>query len=535
MKTTETKKLLVVAGLAIAPIAVLLLALATGWVARPGAARAQDSHDHDDDDHDKKGHDEDGHDHGAGEDDHGKEGHDDGKEGHEGHGGHDDHEGEDRHVRLSAEERREFGIELASAGPGELHVSVSLPGEVVLNANRVAHIVPRASGIATAVQKNIGDLVEANEPLATVESAELGGAIVEYLAKLQQLELTRTDLDRAKAVHDNTRKLLDALAAKPDATADPVSDVLEGEMGANRSMLLSARAELVFALQTRDRERQLFEKKIGSEAELLSAESALTKAQAHYAAERDSIAFAIKRVLLQADRAVKLAELDVRAARHRLLVLGLPDDEVTALTVQEEPEEGHTRYSVRSAFAGTVIDKHVSLGERVDDETEAFTIADLRTVWVHLTVYQKDLATVRSGQKVRVRAEQGGQSAQAKIDYVSPIVAESTRTATARVVLENAKGDWRPGMFVTGNVELSHVEAPVVVRRSAVQTIDGKAVVFVEEDGQFEPRPIEIGRADAESLEVVSGLSAGDRYVVKNAFTLKAELGKGSFGDGHAH
>ncbi len=508
MRVTESKTFLAVATIALASIAALLLVLTPGgWLAGPEVARAQDGHDHDDhDDHD----------------DHG------------GHEGHDD-EDQDRHVRLSDAERREFGLEVAVAGPGELHVSVTLPGEVVLDADRVAHIVPRASGIATAVQKNIGDVVEADEPLATVESAELGVAIVEYLAKLQHLELARTDLDRARAVHDNTRALLDALATKPEATTDLASDVPEGEMGANRSLLLSARAELVFAMQTRDREQTLFEKKIGSEVELLTAESALAKAQAHYAAERDSIAFAIKRSLLQADRSVKLAELAVRAARHRLHVLGLPDGEVTALTAEEEPEESHTRYSIRSAFAGTVIAKHVSLGERVDDETEAFTIADLRAVWVHLTVYQKDLATVRSGQEVDVRAEQGGEVARAKIDYVSPIVAESTRTATARVVLDNARGTWRPGMFVTGTVELSHVDAAVIVPRSAVQTLDGKTVVFVEEDGQFEPRPIEVGRADVESLEVVSGLAAGERYVAKNAFTLKAELGKGSFGHGHAH
>ncbi len=97
-------------------------------------------------------------------------------------------------------------------------------------------------------------------------------------------------------------------------------------------------------------------------------------------------------------------------------------------------------------------------------------------------------------------------------------------------------GEWRPGLFVTARVLVERVNAGVVVPKTAIQTMNGEQVVFVETSDGFEVRHVRLGRSDAESVEILTGIDPGDRYVAKGGFVLKAELGKASFEHaGHAH
>lgn len=183
-------------------------------------------------------------------------------------------------------------------------------------------------------------------------------------------------------------------------------------------------------------------------------------------------------------------------------------------------------YDLKAAFDGTIIDKRITPGEAVGRDVLAFTVADLSTVWVDMSVYQKDLAYVRPGQPVLVTAAKVPAEASATISYVTPVIDPSTRTATARVVLPNSDGKWRPGLFVTAHV-LQPESAALVVSKDGIHTFEGKTVVFVATDHVFEPRPVSLGRTGRTKVEVLSGLSKGERYAGANSFLVKAELGKG--------
>jgi len=200
-----------------------------------------------------------------------------------------------------------------------------------------------------------------------------------------------------------------------------------------------------------------------------------------------------------------------------------------------ESNEGLTSYEVTSFTTGTVIEKHMTLGEVHPEDVEAFVIADLDTVWVNLSIYQLHLQRVKVGQKVVVSAGQGVPDAKGMISYISPSVDEHTRTATARVVLPNRGGWWRPGLFVEGRVTVEESEAAILVPKSALQTLDSQTVVFVQESEGFRVHPVEIGRVDETWAEILSGLVSGQKYVSKGGFVLKAELLKGAFGDEHCH
>lgn len=201
-----------------------------------------------------------------------------------------------------------------------------------------------------------------------------------------------------------------------------------------------------------------------------------------------------------------------------------------------ESDESLAPFEVTTLIAGTVIEKHVTLGEAVARDREVFVIADLATVWVDLTVYQRDLDQVRVGLPVRIFVGHGASYSSGKIGYVTPVVDEATRTATARVVLPNEDGRWRPGMFVRGKVLAGRDAVGVAVPPTAFQSYEGRTVVFVEEGGGFAPRPVRVGLAGEGAVEILDGLAPGERYVSRGGFTMKAELGRESLGHtGHAH
>ena len=281
----------------------------------------------------------------------------------------EEHEKEEREkaVRLPPEVLTEFGIEVATAGPGPIERTIALPGEVRPNQDRLAHVAPRFAGIAREVRARIGDAVKAGQVMAIVES--------------------------------------EALAP----------------------------------------------------------------------------------------------------------------------------------YPLKTQIDGVVIAKHITVGEPVSSDRDAFTVADLRDVWVDVSVYQNHLRDVQLGQPALISAGHGLEEARGTISYVSPVVDEETRTAIARVVLPNPGSVWRPGLFVTARIAVERVEVPVAVPLTALELVEGKTVVFVEGEHGFAARPVTLGRRDQTSVEVPAGLAPGERYVAKGGFTLKAELARGEMRGGHAH
>jgi cobalt-zinc-cadmium efflux system membrane fusion protein len=200
-----------------------------------------------------------------------------------------------------------------------------------------------------------------------------------------------------------------------------------------------------------------------------------------------------------------------------------------------ESNEGLVPYEVKSLLDGTIIEKHITIGEVRSEERPAFVIADLSNVWVNLSIYQMHLPYVRVGQQVTVSSGQEFADATGLISYLSPIVDEHTRTATARVVLANHSGDWRPGLFVEGRIKANEVAVDALVPKSALQMFEGQTVVFVETEDGFVPQPIKIGRTNKDSVEILKGLEVGQIYVSQGGFTLKAELEKSNLGEGHGH
>ena len=227
-------------------------------------------------------------------------------------------------------------------------------------------------------------------------------------------------------------------------------------------------------------------------------------------------------------------QLRVDLARQKLSALGLNAVEVAAAQKRDEATPNRSslrRYELRSPFTGRIVERKVDVGTTVGsqgDPADLYTVADLGTVWIELSVPTSELAKVTEGAAVTVTPSQEGgeRHERGKVIFVSPLLNADTRAARVVVSLPNKDMAWRPGTYVTAEVEIANDQVPVRVEKTSLQTIEGKRVVFVRTEEGFEKREVELGRSDDEAYEVTAGLKAGEDIAVANTFLLKAELGK---------
>lgn len=257
-----------------------------------------------------------------------------------------------------------------------------------------------------------------------------------------------------------------------------------------RSEQMAAQRRLELARLTFERERQLWQERISAEQDYLQARQALQE-----------------------------AEIAMANARQKVAAVG--------------PAGNGNRYELRAPFDAVVVEKHLTVGEVVDETSNAFTLSDLSRVWATFAVAPRDLAKVTTGRSVIVSAPDLGAQVEGQINYVGSLLGEQNRAATARATLANPDGAWRPGLFVSIAVSTERVNAAVVVPQSALQSWEEQTVVFARTEEGFEARPVQTGRRDAGQVEITAGLDAGTQVAAAGSFVLKSELGKGSAEHSH--
>jgi len=274
----------------------------------------------------------------------------------------------------------------------------------------------------------------------------------------------------------------------------------------------------------------------GLKADFLTAKSAEGLAASQYA--REERLFADK-ITSQAELdAAKAALISARAEReameNKLHAVGISDSVLERLG---EAQDGSLASAPLVApLGGTVISRSVSIGSSVEAGGDAlFVIVDDSQLWADIAVYKDDASAIETGQPVILRSRDGAEAARGKIALILPVISETTRTSTARVIVDNPESRLRPGQFVTAEISVGESGRTLHVPSDAIVVVEDKPSVFVPVEGGFAPRPVKPGRASAGLTEILDGLEQGERFVSAGAFTLKAQLEKDAFGDGHAH
>ena len=350
-------------------------------------------------------------------------------------------------------------------------------------------------------QKSGGKQEHADEPPGLIEMTPQqaqGAGIAVAQAAPARIDTAVTLPGEVRFNEDRTAHIVPRVAGVVESVSaslgqevkkgQPLAVIASPDLAEMRSTALAADKRLGLARTTYEREKKLWEDRISAQQDYLQAEQAYREAQ-----------------------------IEAQSARSKLTALGA---EINAGAVN--------RYVLRSPFNGVVVEKHLSQGEAVKEDANAFLVSDLSTVWVEIVVTAKDLESVRVGQPVTIKSAAGSASVTGKVSYVGSLLGEQTRTASARVVIDNPGLAWRPGLFVNVALVRGTKEAAVAVAADAVQTIEGKTVVFTKVPKGFQAQPVTLGASDGKNVEIVAGLSAGAQYVATGSFVVKAEQGKSS-------
>jgi len=274
----------------------------------------------------------------------------------------------------------------------------------------------------------------------------------------------------------------------------------------------AAKRDLLSAIVTERVKRQAFEREKELYAKEISAARHFQEAEGDY----------------------QMAQLATSNARQRLINYGFTSEEVTDI---EKNETSSSIVHVHAPFDGTLVERQAVMGEAVEPGTPLFTLADLSTMWLKLSIPESKLASIKLGLPIEATfVSLPGVVATGKLRWINTAVSEPSRMVEARAEVSNADGRLRSNLFGEARITLSTEKQALTVPSQAVQRFENKPFVFVKvEEDLYELRRVEIGLTQHDRVQVVRGLKLQESVVVTGGFTMFSEFLKSRMGAGCVH
>ena len=292
------------------------------------------------------------------------------------------------------------------------------------------------------------------------------------------------------------QKLADLESADIDqAEADYLKALADHE-----NAVRSSAAEVKLAQANYDRAKLLYEQKITAGKNLQAAEHDLEVAKA------------------SAENSINGTKAALTAARRHLLILGINDATIDSLTKRTDLA---AVFSLNSPIDGIVVERNATVGASVGTDANMFKIIDLSQVWIDANVFEKDLQRVRPGQDVKLTVPAFPETTfSGKVILINSVVDPDTRTVKVRTEVANPDGRLKPDMFANVQIVTDVNRAAISIPQSAVLNDEGKTIVFVAEGNGYKKRQVQAGIQNNNRVEIVDGLNAGDKVVVKGNYLL---------------
>ena len=292
------------------------------------------------------------------------------------------------------------------------------------------------------------------------------------------------------------QKLADLESADIDqAEADYLKALADYE-----NAVRSSAAEVKLAQESYDRNKLLYEQKITAGKNLQSAEHDLEVAKA------------------AGENSVNGTKAALTAARRHLLILGLNDATIDALAKKTDLA---ATFSLNAPIDGIVVERNATVGASVGTDANLFKIIDLSRVWIDADVFEKDLPRVRPGQEVKLTVTAfPATTFSGKVIFVDSVVNPESRTVKVRTEVANPDGRLKPDMFANVQIVTELNRAAISIPQSAVLNDEGKSIVFVAEGNGYKKRQVQSGIQNNDRVEIIDGLTAGDKVVVKGNYLL---------------
>ena len=336
----------------------------------------------------------------------------------------------------------------------KMTTAVNITGEVRMNENSAVHLSPRIPGVVRAVNVDIGAEVKKGDVLFTLDSVELGQALSDWEKNLAMAELSGKNFQR---------------------------------------------------------EKSLYEKKVGAESDMIEAQMKHEEYQ-----------------------------IALKASEQKLHVLGLSEDDVARINPNSHDSLSGS-LAVRAPMNGTIIEKHAVVGELVEPGKDTMILADLDSVWVWGGVYERDLGLVlkrklADGITVELSVPAFPETQfRGQMNYIGATMDEATRTVKVRTVIDNKDRLLRPGMFCQGRILITTDEEVLAIPKAALLSDEGVDFVFTHmQDDYYLRTNVKRGREFAEGIEILKGLTPGQTIVTDGAFVLKSDALRSKMGAGCA-
>ncbi len=268
---------------------------------------------------------------------------------------------------------------------------------------------------------------------------------------------------------------------------------------------------------------------IDQQANLRMAQVNLDLARKDYQREQQlwSQGISAKQDYQRAENAYRQAQITVQSSQARLNALGASGN-------------NNGRFLIKAPISGVISKKDIVVGENVQLADQLFVIENLKDLWLEFNLPNTSNIHLQAGQILNFKTNGSDQNYQAKVQTLNPHADLQTGRLQVRAKVTTQADVLRPNVLVNVFVTDAQAKTALRVQKKALQQVEGKPVVFViesEEKGlvHLKAQPIEVGVSsqDGQWLEVISGLTEGQKYIADGSFLLKSELEKDEAGHGH--
>lgn len=464
-------------------------------------------------------------------------------------------------VAVGTEKSKLIGLKVETVGLSNTAGGLQTSGRISANPNGMVTVNARAAGRIISLGALPGTHVQRGQSLAVIESPDLAEGQAAYrraqaevnqslasikiaqsgvsasqtrltvaernLSRQRQLAATgafsspalegaRSQVSLAEATEKTAKTSVQTLEATVRRLEQGVAsgvvarrelDAAHADLSAAQTRLTDAERQRSLAREALTREESIARQGLRNAKEIESAQAEVDLARAALASSRNT--------LLQSRADLNRSQSAVRVARDQIALLG-------------GSPGGGNRVSITAPISGEVEHRDVSVGQTVTVGQELYELLNAEVVWVLSDVYEKDVTTVRVGQKVEVAADAlPGAVYPGEVAFIHNEVDEKTRTIKVRIVVDNPGERLKQNMFV--RVRLGTASgAQVTVPTAAIQTSEGASVVFIEEThGTYRKAIVQTGGTLGDRTIIKSGVDPGKKVVTEGAYQLVGMTGGG--------
>ena len=228
--------------------------------------------------------------------------------------------------------------------------------------------------------------------------------------------------------------------------------------------------------------------------------------------------------LISASKTKATQPLLFEAAKTKLKNWKLTDKQINQIVKSGSAKKD---FPILSNFTGIIHNKKVNKGDHIKQGATLFSVSDLSNLWGEFDIYEKDLSWINTGDEIEFSTQAYPNEKRTwKINFLDPVINSKTRTAIARIVIDNTNGKLKPEMFVNGILKSEMKNSEIIVPKSAVMWTGKRSVVYIKHKSEsgvyFNMQEVTLGTTIGDAYIISKGLNEGVEIATNGTFSIDA-------------